>query len=77
VKNLLQVGRPVTTILVAFSCLALSGGGQTKQPDEGPIPLTVPKAVCGSGDHPEPGLQGQVPASLRASGFHGFNCNLS
>src|SRR5216683_6342529 len=67
---------PVTTILVALSCLALSGGGETKQPDEGPIPLTVPKAVCGPGDHPETGLQGQVPASLRASGFQGFNCNL-
>jgi hypothetical protein len=50
--------------------------GQTKQPDDGPIPLTVPKAVCGPGDHPETGLQGQVPAALRAAGFTGFNCNL-
>src|SRR6266852_5810207 len=75
-KTLLQAGRPVTTILVALSCLALSGGGETKQPDEGPIPLTVPKAVCGPGDHPETGLQGQVPAALRAAGFKGFNCNL-
>jgi len=75
-KILLQAGRPVTTILVALSCLALSGAGETKQPGEGPIPLTVPKAVCGPGDHPETALQGQVPASLRASGFHGFNCNL-
>ncbi len=75
-KILLQAGRPVTTILVALSCLALSGGGQTKQPGEGPIPLTVPKAVCGPGDHPETGLQGQVPAALRAAGFKGFNCNL-
>jgi hypothetical protein len=32
--------------------------------------------VCGPGDHPETALQGQVPANLRASGFHGFNCNL-
>jgi hypothetical protein len=36
----------------------------------------VPRAVCGPGDHPESALQGQVPANLRASGFHGFNCNL-
>jgi len=40
------------------------------------IPLTVPKAVCGSEDNPETGLQGQVPAALRAAGFKGFNCNL-
>jgi hypothetical protein len=39
-------------------------------------PLTVPKATCGRGDHPETALQGQVPASLRAIGFKGFNCNL-
>jgi hypothetical protein len=42
----------------------------------GPAPLTVPKAVCGPGDHPETGLQGQVSAALRATGFKGFNCNL-
>ena len=41
-----------------------------------PPPLTVPKATCGRGDHPETALQGQVPAFLRATGFHGFNCNL-
>jgi hypothetical protein len=41
-----------------------------------PPPLTVPKARCGRGDHPETALQGQVPASLRAIGFKGFNCNL-
>ena len=43
---------------------------------EPPPPLTVPKATCGRGDHPETALQGQVPAFLRAVGFHGFNCNL-
>ena len=32
--------------------------------------------MCGSGDNPETGLQGQVPAALRAAGFQGFNCNL-
>jgi hypothetical protein len=37
---------------------------------------TVPKASCSRGDSPETGLQGQVPAALRASGFKGFNCNL-
>jgi hypothetical protein len=39
-------------------------------------PWVVPKAKCGPHDHPETALQGQVPASLRANGFHGFNCNL-
>jgi len=38
--------------------------------------FVVPKAKCGPNDHPETGLQGQVSAALRASGFHGFNCNL-
>lgn len=39
---------------------------------------TVAKAVsCSPGDKPETALQGQVPAALRASGFGGFNCNLS
>jgi hypothetical protein len=37
---------------------------------------TVAQAHCGENDHPETGLQGQVPAALRASGFQGFNCNL-
>jgi hypothetical protein len=47
------------------------------QGDDGDkIPVTVPKAVCGPEDHPETGLQGQVPAALRATGFQGFNCNL-
>jgi len=37
---------------------------------------TVPRADCSPEDNPETALQGQVPASLRASGFKGFNCNL-
>jgi hypothetical protein len=37
---------------------------------------TVPKARCSEEDHPETGLQGQVSAALRASGFSGFSCNL-
>jgi len=36
----------------------------------------VPKASCGPNDKPETGLQGQVPAALRANGFNGFSCNL-
>ena len=50
--------------------------GIKKKPGDEPVPLTVPKAECGPGDHPETALQGQVPAALRAAGFKGFNCNL-
>src|SRR6201987_1663697 len=64
----------VAFALIALSCVTTSVVGG--KPSDDPIPLTVPKAVCGPGDHPETGLQGQVPAALRAAGFHGFNCNL-
>jgi hypothetical protein len=64
--------------LVALSFVALSGAanGGDRRSDQGPVPLTIPKATCGPNDHPETGLQGQVPAPLRAAGFKGFNCNL-
>jgi hypothetical protein len=70
----------VTATLVAVSCLALVGfgGGRDDEhgKDRGDPPLTVPKAKCGPHDKVETGLQGQVPAALRAAGFKGFNCNL-
>ena len=73
----LLLPRPAAAGLIAFACIALMGaGGHGKPSDAGPIPLTVPKATCGPGDHPETALQGQVPAALRAAGFQGFNCNL-
>src|SRR5882672_7869634 len=53
-----------------------AGNGKGKPQGDDSIPLTVPKATCGPGDHPETALQGQVPAPLRAAGFKGFNCNL-
>ncbi|HSU76004.1 MAG TPA: hypothetical protein VLI89_02985 [Burkholderiales bacterium] len=62
---------------IALCCAGLAYGDDGRDRDrDGPIPLTVPKAKCGPNDHPETALQGQVPAALRASGFHGFNCNL-
>ena len=69
--------KQATSIVIALSCLTLSGVGAAdkSKPVDEPT-LTVTKATCGAGDHPETALQGQVPASLRASGFHGFNCNL-
>ena len=68
--------KPVTSALVALSCVAYSGFGSADKPGGGQPPLTVPKAVCGPGDHPEPDLQGQVSAATRARGFTGYNCNL-
>src|SRR5437899_1783504 len=64
------------SVLVAACALVLPGCNGGGDSDEGPIPLTVPKAACGSNDKPESGLQGQVSAAQRASGFQGFSCNL-
>ncbi len=69
------IRKAVKPSLIAVACFALLGAGREDSDDE-PIPLTVPKAVCGPHDNPETALQGQVPAALRAAGFHGFNCNL-
>ena len=67
-------------VLAGFaSGIALVGfasPAQARDRDADAIPLVVPKAKCGPNDHPETALQGQVPAALRAAGFHGFNCNL-
>src|SRR5437879_8553877 len=61
------------TVVVCVSIWRLAAAGP---PSGGSVPLTVPKATCGPNDHPETGLQGQVPPVLRATGFKGFNCNL-
>lgn len=60
-----------TIALVANLALSASAdpGGQASYE-------TVSKAKCGPKDRPEAGLQGQVPASERASGFDGYSCNL-
>ena len=63
--------------VVALSCVGLTTLSVSSADEQEDSSFrTVPKAVCGANDHPETALQGQVPASLRASGFHGFNCNL-
>jgi hypothetical protein len=68
----------IGTALSCFSLSILAASGSDPDDDRGggKVPLTVPKALCGPEDHPETGLQGQVPAALRATGFQGFNCNL-
>jgi hypothetical protein len=65
-------GLIAATTVVLWGCGGGGGGGSGDQL----IPLTVAKASCGPNDNPETGLQGQMPAALRASGFKGFSCNL-
>src|SRR4051794_22536554 len=55
-----KIGRSARRSLMTFGivvtgAIALSGcnGGDSSSDDSGPIPLTVPKATCGSGDKPE------------------------
>ena len=70
--------RVTSLAVVSAFALAACSDDTGVSADAGPAPLTVPKvASCNSGDVPESGLQGQVPAALRASGFQGFNCNLT
>src|SRR3989449_3857162 len=69
------IERIACTVTVVV-CVSIWGLAIAAPPSDGSVPLTVPKATCGPNDHPETGLQGQVPAALRATGFMGFNCNL-
>src|SRR5437764_608594 len=71
-RLLLTSGLAAAAMVVMFGC----NGGDSTSDDSGPIPLTVQKATCGSGDKPETDLQGQVSAATRAAGFKGFSCNL-
>ena len=55
------------------------GAGQTPatvptQSNPEPPLVATPRAVCGQGSHPEPGIQGRVPAG---SGDNGLWCNMS
>src|SRR5438552_13335927 len=77
--------RQATSLVVALSCIALSSIGSADTAvekrrqniaDQELFFAPVPKAVCGPGDKPETGLQGQVAADLRQKGFQGFSCNL-
>src|SRR6187549_2929439 len=76
-----------TSLAIAVSCIALAliGGADSiaekrqNIADQELFFAPVPKAVCGPGDKPETGLQGQVPIGVRMQpgGFPGFSCNLS
>ncbi len=68
----LVVPLATTVVLLAFS--QAFAKAPTSQPFSGP----VPRAVCGPGDRPETGLQGEVTLEDRTSGavYDGFKCNL-
>jgi hypothetical protein len=71
------VGLSTLSAAIAMALAGCGGSSDDTTVADTAIPLTVPKATCGTGDVPETGLQGQVPASVRAAGFKGFNCNLT
>src|SRR5438105_5302218 len=77
--------KQATIFFMGLSCIALSSIGgadsvvEKRKPniaDQELFFAPVPKAVCGPGDKPETGLQGQVPKAMRDAGFQGFSCNL-
>jgi hypothetical protein len=68
-------------LLTGCGLVGNSSGGKVTTTAAGSVeqPWLQPvrKAICGPLDRPEPALQGQVPASVRASGgTPGYNCNL-
>jgi hypothetical protein len=54
------VERIACTITVVV-CVSIQGLVTAAPPSGGSAPLTVPKAICGPNNHPETGLQSQVP----------------
>jgi len=78
--------KQATSLATVLTAIALCSVGGADNIVEKRIPsiadqelffAPVPKAVCGPGDKPEPALQGQVPAAVRAAGFGGYSCNLT
>ena len=63
---------------VALPGLLLSASIALAKEVSGPLTGSVPRAVCGPGDHTESGLQGQTTPQERFSGDseRAYNCNL-
>jgi hypothetical protein len=72
----LRLPKSALVLLVSVSATVAVIAPAVGDEDSSDALRTVPRAVCGPEDNPETGLQGQVPAALRAAGFQGFNCNL-
>jgi hypothetical protein len=62
-------GRATAIAALILAAFVPAGGAVT--------PSALPKASCGPGSRPEPGLQGRVPADAVASGAaaNGYTCN--
>src|SRR5262249_16977745 len=69
-------GKVAVFSVIYISVMACLNVAEALKPSGEAVAVAVRKGVCGPKDPPETGLQGQVPAALRASGFKGFNCNL-
>ena len=69
------------TVLASLAAVSLAAGAlgatATAQEAPGPPPAT-PRAQCGPGSVPEPGMQGRVPADHVAAGgaAQGYRCNV-
>ncbi len=63
---------------VALLGLLLSASIASAKEVSGPLTGSVPRAICGPGDHTESGLQGQTTPQERFSGDseRAYNCNL-
>jgi hypothetical protein len=62
--------RTAALVTVALALVAPASAGSV-------VPPPTPRADCGPGSRPEPGMQGRVPAEVVASGGadNGFTCN--
>src|SRR5256714_3766953 len=76
--NKQELVRLFAVATVALPGLSLSASIALAQPASDGFPGSVPKAICGPGDHTESGLQGQTTTEERFSGDSklGYNCNL-
>jgi len=76
ITKAIRCGIPLALCVFGTAAVADDSDENPSRENPNPSQTLVPKAECGREDHPETGLQGQVPAALRAAGFKGFNCNL-
>jgi hypothetical protein len=73
------MGRFARRAVVAVVLAALIvGAGSVLAGTAGATPKATPRARCGPGSHPEPGIQGRVSAAAVSSGraANGFSCNI-
>src|SRR2546423_12353530 len=64
-------------VAMAMAGLAIASGPLVAS-TEGATPAATPRAQCGPGSHPAPGMQGRVSAAEINSGkvAHGYTCNM-